>query len=62
MSAALLQLALFAVEQLIKHAPEMYVQFREIFANPDITVDEIRAKREAIAGQQFKDFVPHSEA
>lgn len=61
MNTALLQTALFIAEQLFKHAPEMYAQLREIFSKPDITADEIRVRREALAAQKYEDFVPNTE-
>lgn len=57
----LLSLALFAAEQLIKHAPTLYADFAEIVSRKDITVEELRSKREAIAAETFEDHVPNSE-
>lgn len=61
MNAALFQVALFATEQLLKHAPTMIVKFREIVNTPNITVAELKARREAIASQKFEDLVPNSQ-
>lgn len=58
---AILTTALFAVEQLLRYAPDLFTQFQTIIAAKDITADEIRAKRHAIAAQTFEQLVPHSE-
>lgn len=61
MNNSLLQVALFAVEQLLKYAPSLFVELQSILARTDVTVEEIRAKRDAIANQKFEDLVPNSE-
>lgn len=57
----MLATALFIAEQLLRYAPSLFVEFQTIIANKDITIEEIRAKREAIQNQKFEDLVPHSE-
>ena len=57
----LLTLALFATEQLIKHAPSLFAGFQELVARQDVTVELIQAKRAEIEAQKFTDLVPNSE-
>ncbi len=54
-------LGLFIVEQLLRRAPEMFIQFQEIVAKKDVTADEIRARRQAMEEQRYEQLVPHSE-
>ena len=58
---AILTTALFAVEQLLRYAPSLFVQFQTIVAEKDITADAIRQKRHEIASQTYEQLVPHSE-
>jgi hypothetical protein len=58
---ALLTTGLFVAEQLLRYAPGLFAQFQTIIATKDVTADEIRAKRHALAAQKFEDLVPHSE-
>lgn len=58
---AILSTALFAVEQLLRHAPGLFVQFQAIIAAKDVTAEAIRQKRREIAAQTFEQLVPHSE-
>jgi len=58
---AILTSALFAVEQLLRYAPGLFMQFQTIIAAKDITADDIRAKRHEIAAQTYEQPVPHSE-
>lgn len=57
----LLTLALFATEQLIKHAPALFAGFQELVARQDVTVELIQQKRAEIEAQRFTDLVPNSE-
>lgn len=61
MEKTLLSIALFATEQLLKQAPTMFLQFRQMVADKDVTVEALRAKREAIANQEFEQLVPNSQ-
>lgn len=54
-------LGLFIAEQLLRRAPEMFIQFQEIVAKKDVTADEIRARRQAMEEQRYEQLVPHSE-
>lgn len=54
-------LGLFIVEQLLRRAPELFIQFQEIVAKKDVTADEIRARRQAMEEQRYEQLVPHSE-
>lgn len=56
-----LTFALFAFEQLLKQSPSVILEFRQIVADKDITAEAIRAKREAIAKQEFEQLVPNSQ-
>lgn len=60
-STAILNIALFATEQLLKQSPQLFLKFQVMLSQKDITVDQLRAKRESIATQQFEDLVPNSE-
>lgn len=59
--AALLQVALFATEQLLKQSPKLFLQFQDMVANTDITIEALRAKRESLAKQTFEELVPNSQ-
>lgn len=58
---SLLTIALFATEQLIRQAPTLFLQFQKIVADKNTTAETLRAKRKAIAAQQFEQLVPNSE-
>ncbi|MGC3961324.1 MAG: hypothetical protein QM813_26375 [Verrucomicrobiota bacterium] len=56
-----LTIGLFAAEQLLKQSPQIFAQFQKIIAEKDVTVEMLRAKREAIAAQEFEQLVPNSQ-
>lgn len=56
-----LTIGLFVAEQLLKQSPQIFLEFQKIIADKDISVDAIRAKREAIAKQEFEQLVPNSQ-
>lgn len=58
---ALLNLALFAAEELILHAPELFAKFAELLSRESVTVEELRAERESIAATHYKDLVPGTQ-
>lgn len=60
-STAILNIALFATEQLLKQSPQLFLKFQVMLSQKDITVDQLRAKRESIATQQFERLVPNSQ-
>ncbi len=55
--SALLQLALFSLQELLRHAPEMFAQIYELFSKPIVTLEDIAALREQIAATRYKDIV-----
>ena len=59
--AAILSISLFTAEQLLKQSPKLFLQFQQLLAEKNITVEQLRAKREAIAKQTFEELVPNSE-
>ena len=61
MQQSLLQLAIFAAEQLIKHAPELFSAFRDLITRQDVTVEELQAERMRIASQTYEQLVPHTQ-
>ena len=58
---ALISVGLFVAEQLLKQSPQMFVQFQQMLADKDITVEQLQARRAAIANQKFEDIVPNSQ-
>jgi len=60
MNNAIFQLALFAVEQLIKHAPTLFLEFQKLISKADVTLAEIEAERVRISSQTYESLVPHS--
>lgn len=54
-------MALFVAEQLARYAPPLFLAFQKIISAPNVTADEIRAKRKEVEAQKFTDLVPHSE-
>ncbi len=58
---ALLQLALFAAEQLLTHAPALFERFVDTVSVDNVTLDELRAERASMARTSYKDFVPDSK-
>lgn len=56
-----LTIALFVAEQLIKESPGLFLAFQEIIASKDVTEEQIREKRAAIAAQTFESIVTNSE-
>ncbi len=61
MQNAILSMALFAAEQLLREAPMLFLQLQKALSSKDVTADEIRARRKSIADQTFEQLVPHSE-
>lgn len=57
----LLQLAFFATEQLIKHAPALFADFQKLVSKTDVTAEDLRAKREEIAADTYEKLVPNSK-
>lgn len=53
---------LFSIEELIKESPALFAELKDLFSSgDDITLEQIQAKRAAIANQKFTDIVPNSE-
>ena len=61
METALLQAAIFAAEQLLKHAPELYAGFADLVRRENVTTAELMAERDRIAAQSYKSLVPDSK-
>lgn len=61
MNAALLQLALFAAEKLLVHAPTLFAGFQNLVSKKSVTVEELKAERDRIASQSYKELVPNSK-
>ena len=58
---ALLNLALFAAEELILHAPELFAKFAELLSRETVTIEDLRAERASIAATHYKDLVPATQ-
>lgn len=61
MNTAILQLALFAAEKLLVHAPTLFAGFQTLIAKKNVTVEELKAERDRIAAQSYKELVPNSK-
>jgi len=55
---ALFSLTLFALQELLRHAPELFAQLVTLFNKPGVTLEDITALRTEIAGTHYKDLVP----
>jgi hypothetical protein len=58
---ALLKLALFAAEELILHAPELFAEFKALFERESVTIEDLRAERAAQEAKHYKDLVPATQ-
>lgn len=45
----------------MKQSPKLFLQFQEMLASKDITVEALRDKRESLAKQTFEELVPNSQ-
>ncbi len=59
--SALFDLALFATQELLRHAPEMFAELAALFSKPGVTVADIDALRTEIAGTRYRDLVPQTQ-
>ncbi len=59
--AALLSVALFALQELLRHAPEAFAKLVALFQKENVTVADIDALRAEIAGTHYKDLVPGTQ-
>ena len=57
---ALFELALFALQELLRHAPEMFAELAALFSKPGVSVEDIDKLRAEIAGTRYKDLVPQT--
>ena len=55
---ALFDLALFSLQELMRHAPAMFAKLTALFAKQNVTIADIDALRAEIAGTRYKDLVP----
>lgn len=61
MSAALLEVILFAAQQLIKHAPEMAIALKNIFSRDNVTVEELQSLRDQVARDSYESLITNSD-
>jgi len=54
-------LILFGMEQLLKHAPTLFLEVRRIINKKSVTAEDLRAKREEIAADTYGKLVPNSK-
>lgn len=58
MNPALLALATFGIQELIKEAPQLYAAFSELFSKSAPTDTDWEALRLKILAKSYKDYVP----
>ncbi len=58
---ALYALALFALQELLRHAPEAFAKLVALFKKESVTIADIDALRAEIAGTHYKDLVPGTQ-
>ncbi len=56
--AALFNIALFALQEVLKHAPEMFASLAALFQKEGVTVADIDALRAEILAKHYRDLVP----
>jgi hypothetical protein len=61
MKGKLAQVLLFVAEQLLAEAPALFNQIVTALNKPSVTVEDLRALRNVIAEQHYKDFVPGTQ-
>lgn len=54
---ALIEIALFSLQELLRHAPEMFAKLTALFTKPAVTLEDIAALRDEIAGLRYRDIV-----
>jgi hypothetical protein len=55
---ALFELALFSLQELLRHAPELFASLTLLFQKESVTLADIDALRAEIAATHYKDLVP----
>ena len=55
--SAILELAMFSLQELLRHAPEMFAQLAALFNKPGVTITDIAALRGEILASHYRDIV-----
>lgn len=61
MTPALIQILLFASEEILKEAPALFSKIAATFSKEDVGLADLQALRAEIAGQKYEDFVPATQ-
>lgn len=62
MGPAAIQLGVFGVQELLKHAPELIAEFQELFKSGAPTSDQWAALHARIAAKGYFQLAPNAEA
>ena len=61
MENALAQLAIYALQTLIKEAPGLYARIRATLTRDEVTVESLEALKQEIAGDTYEKLVTNSQ-
>jgi hypothetical protein len=61
MEAAVAQLAIMALQTLIREAPGLFLKIQAVLSKPDVTPEEIEALKQEILGDTYEKLVPNSQ-
>ncbi len=55
---ALIRIALFTAEEILKQSPEAFAKLQIIFSKPGVSVEDLRTERAEISSQTYAQFTP----